>query len=137
MIVVDTNVLIYCSFQSSEPGLAVKARALAKAEARWALPGLWRHEFLNALCSYMRAGSLDSDQAWQLFAEALALYVHQESPVDMGRALELSGEYGISGYDAQFVALAEASNTVLVTEDQRLRRAVGDRAMSIDQYLKR
>ena len=136
MIVVDTNILLYSTFQLSEPALAAKARALMIAEPRWILPGLWRHEYLNALCTYIRVGGLSTDEAWGYFAQALAAYSDHECPVEMNRALELSQQLGLSGYDAQFVALAEASNVLLITEDKRLLKAVGGRAMSMEQRLK-
>jgi predicted nucleic acid-binding protein len=137
LIVVDTNILLYHAYQSQEPGLSLQARALAKKNNHWSLPTLWRHEFFNAMTTYVRSGAMDTGQAWRCYAQALALYMDQEAPVNMQRAFELSKEFGISGYDAQFVSLAESANTVLITEDKRLLKAVGDRAMSIAQYLKR
>jgi predicted nucleic acid-binding protein len=137
MIVVDTNILLYFSLEPSDPSLAAKARQLLEAEPRWILPGLWRHEFLNALCNYLRSGALTSDKAWEHYAKALFLFRDQEAPVDLNRALDLSHQFNITGSDAQFVALAESADTVLVTQDKRLLRAVGDRARSIDQYLAR
>jgi predicted nucleic acid-binding protein len=53
----------------------------------------------------------------------------------MARALELALELGVSAYDAQFLALAEAANTVLITEDKRLRLAAGKRARSMAEHL--
>lgn len=136
MIVVDTNVLAYRTLPGADPGLARLARQVLDLGPRLLLPSLWRHEFLNTLASTVKAGYMDLATAEQSWVGAVALAQDAEAPVDMMRALQLSQELRISGYDAQFLALAEAANTVLVTEDKRLRLAAGKRARSMAEHLK-
>ena len=135
MIVVDTNVLVYRTLRSADPALAALAAEVLDRGNGLLLPPLWRHEFLNALSTAIKAGMLDLALGVEIWASALALAQGSEAPVDMVRALELSRQLDISAYDAQFVALAEAANTVLVTEDRRLRQAAGSRAMSMRDHL--
>ena len=47
----------------------------------------------------------------------------REYPVVSHRVVELVVGWGCSGYDCEFVALAEALNTALVTSDRRLLKA--------------
>lgn len=134
MIVVDTNILAYRFIDdphSSNQALAQKVLT----NDRVVLPTLWRHEFLNVLTNNARAGRLDLSEATRCWYQALATAQEAETEVDMVRALELSQELNISAYDAQFVALAEGANAILVTQDKRLRTAVGGRAMSMEDYL--
>lgn len=134
MIVIDTNVLAYQLLAQADPGMrAVASQLLAKE--RILMPSLWRHEFLNVLAGYTKVRQLDLVDAEGAWYQALAMVQHVEAEVDMMRALELSREFGISAYDAQFVALAEGANTVLVTEDKKLRHAVGNRATGMKEYL--
>jgi predicted nucleic acid-binding protein len=134
MIVVDTNILAYQLLAQADPTMrGVAARLLAKE--RILLPVLWRHEFLNVLAGYAKARLLSLEDAEGAWYQAVSMAQHVEAEVDMMRALELSQECGISAYDAQFVALAEGANTVLITEDKRLRHAVGKRAVGMKEYL--
>ena len=135
MIVIDTNILVYLSWRQSEARLNQEADQVIKKDSRVLVPALWRHEFLNALSQSVKHGVLDLNQASRLWAEALALYESCEAPVDLWRAFELAQLLGLSTYDAQFVALAEHANAFLITEDRRLRHAVGNRALSMKEYL--
>ena len=135
MIVIDTNILVYLSWQQDEARLNIEADQVLQKDSQVLVPPLWRHEFLNALSQTLKHGAFDLNQASKLWAQALALYESREAPVDLWRALELSQSLGLSTYDAQFVALAEHANTLLITEDRRLRQAVGNRALSMKEYL--
>lgn len=44
-------------------------------------------------------------------------------------------EFGISGYDARFVAAARDLNKKLITEDLKLRRAVPHLTISLAEWL--
>ncbi len=135
MIVVDTNVLAYRTLPGVDPELARLSRQVLDLGPRLLLPSLWRHEFLNTLANTVKAGYMDLASAEHAWASAVALAQDSEAPVDMMRALQLSQELRISGYDAQFLALAEAANAVLITEDKRLRQAAGKRARSMAEHL--
>lgn len=54
------------------------------------------------------------------------------------RAFDMACQYGISAYDAAYVALAERHNAILLTADERLRNRLQDSAylvMTIPEYL--
>ncbi len=58
----------------------------------------------------------------------------REAEADPQPALELCIRHGISGYDAQFVALATNQRISLVTEDQQLMRKFPALALSVANY---
>jgi predicted nucleic acid-binding protein len=49
--------------------------------------------------------------------------------------LDIAVRHGISGYDAQYAALAARLGCVLVTEDRRLRTRLGSAAMLLDDAI--
>ena len=57
--------------------------------------------------------------------------------VEMNAALVAAAEYTITGYDAQYVALAQSLNAPLITEDRKLRKAVPGIAFSMQEFLAR
>jgi predicted nucleic acid-binding protein len=135
MIVIDANILAYGVLTQAEADLRRLAQAVLNGPEKVLLPALWRHEFLSVLSLQVKTRSLTLEEAEQAWTQTLALGSHAEAPVDMPRALALSAKLGVSSYDAQYLALAEGANTVLVTEDKRLRKAAGDRAVSMKEYL--
>lgn len=128
MIVVDTNVVAYFFIEGEK---TVAARALREADRDWRLPPLWQHAYLNVLATFTRRGGMDSASARTLWRAASALLAGNEQDVDMEAALQLSILHGISAYDAQFVALAQALDVKLVTEDQRLLQVFPERTLSL------
>ena len=52
-----------------------------------------------------------------------------------GRGAGRGGESAITGYDAQYVALAQNLNATLITEDRKLRNAVSGIAVSMQEFL--
>lgn len=134
MIVIDTNVLAYRFVDATDSPRRSLAERLLERE-RVLLPTLWRHEFLNVLVNCARIRQIDASQASRSWTDAIATAQDIEAPVDMARALDLALELRISAYDAQFLALAEAANTFLITEDKRLRLAAGKRARSMAEHL--
>lgn len=133
MIVVDTNVVAYFFIEGER---TAAARALRQAEPRWRLPPLWRHEYLNVLATYTRRGGTDIDTARGLWHTATALLADSEQDADMTAALELATVYGISAYDAQFVALAQTLDVSLVTEDRRLLQIFTERAIPLSSFIR-
>ncbi len=84
-----------------------------------AAPHLLDSEVVHVLRSHARAGLLDEGRA----AEALADLV--ELPLDRYAATPLLGRiwdlrHNLSGYDATYVALAEALDAPLITGERRL-----------------
>jgi len=129
MIVVDSNVLAYL-YLPGEYTLA--AEALLGTEQEWAAPLLWRSEFRNILAGYLRRKSLSFDQATALQAEAERLLSGCEYEVDSRSVLELVRDSDCSAYDCEFIALAEALGTRLVTMDKKLLKAFPKRAVALN-----
>lgn len=118
MIVVDTNVLVYLFVAGPKTQLA---RLLLERDPAWLLPPLWRHEFHNVMATHVQTKRLSPSQATLLWQQALDLLGDSERDVDMTQALDIAFGSKISGYDAQFLALADAHGTVCVSEDKALK----------------
>ena len=54
---------------------------------------------------------------------------------EMDTALAVAAKYAITGYDAQYVALAQSLNAPLITGDLKLRKAVPGIAFSMQEFL--
>ena len=132
MIVVDTNVIAYFLIEGDR---TPQAQALWQRDSHWCLPSLWRHDFLNVLSTYVRAGGMELSDAMQLWQTADSLCTPMEGGVDMDTALELSVMKEISTYDAQFVFLAHLLSVPLISEDKQLRRRCPETAVSMDDFL--
>lgn len=119
MIVVDVNVVAYLLIAGDS---TILAQAVWDLDSDWCLPSLWRHEMLNVLATYVKVGGSTLEQAQVIWTEAVRLFAGGEREVDLGQALALAAQYGISAYDAQYVELASQLRLPLVTEDRRLRQ---------------
>ncbi|WP_415252745.1 type II toxin-antitoxin system VapC family toxin [Thermomonas sp.] len=116
----DTNVLAYLYL----PGeFTAAAERLLGDDPDWHAPVLWRSEFRNILAGCMRRGALDFDQAHAILCEAESLLDGAEHEPDSRRVLELVRDSDCSAYDCEFIALAEALGTRLVTMDGKLLKA--------------
>ena len=81
--------------------------------------GLWAHEFLNILLSYVNHGGMDRDQAVSLWNRA---------------NLRLAIGYRIAAYDAQDLALARQLDVCCVTSDRELIRKAPALAKSMEEF---
>lgn len=134
MIVVDTNILIAVSILGSRSG---KVHELLQRDSQWRIPQLWRYEFLNVLATYGRVGKMSPVLLSALWQKAYKENIALEEPLDMAYALNLALIHRITGYDAQFVCLAETLNVPLITEDRKLQATLPRIAFSIEQFLAR
>jgi len=132
VIVVDTNILAH--FYLEGPRTAV-ARHLKEKDRDWIVPLLWRYEFMNILATASRHDPSSAKMFIQTWDRIRAHLAAREMEVDHRVALTLAIQYRITAYDAQFVALAEASNTVLITEDRPLQKQFPSRALSMDHFI--
>lgn len=95
-------------------------------------PGTIQPEFFNTFWQRYRRRDLTLDevrQGWDDFVsgEPITLYAPEDL---MPRAVEISFETGAIVYDALFLALAEDSNTTVVTADGKLLRTIEDTAFA-------
>ena len=120
MIVVDTNVVAYLLLQGPQ---TAAAEALLEAHPTWAAPPLWRSEWRNVLCGYLRSGSLTLEQVIALQLQAETLVIGHEEPVQSEAVLRLAASSSCSAYDCEFVAAAQQLDAPLVTADRALLKA--------------
>lgn len=128
MIVVDVNILVEVIFEDAR---TEEARELFEIEPEWAVPVLWRHEFLNVLVTRQRVDKLTAAIVQQAWSQAEALFSQCEHRVSESAALSTAIRHSITAYDAQYLTLAEALDAPLITEDQALRRASSSRALGL------
>ena len=133
MIVVDTNVIAYRWL----PGPKTEAvEALVRLDPVWAAPLLWRSELRNVLAGYVRRGQISVEQAEQAMSHAASALRGGDHAVGDAEVFALVAASACSAYDCEFVVLAEALDTVLVTEDTALLKAFSKRCRSIDAAIR-
>ncbi|MBU3694983.1 MAG: type II toxin-antitoxin system VapC family toxin [Rhodocyclaceae bacterium] len=119
MIVVDTNVLAHLLL----PGTVTSpAQTLLEQEPNWAAPLLWRSEFRNVLCGYMRRGLQSISEAREIQCRAEGILAGHEYRVASGPVFDLVAASTCTAYDCEFVALALQLGVPLVTCDRQILR---------------
>lgn len=134
MIVVDTTILAYHCLPGPRNA---ETEALLNLEPEWAAPLLWRSEFRNLLCGYMRRGDLSAKQAQEVVMVATANLKGGEYAVSDEAVLTLASQSRCTAYDCEFAALAQALDCKLVTEDKALLTAFPEVCQSLKQALLR
>jgi predicted nucleic acid-binding protein len=132
VIVADANIIVYRFIPSSRTDDVI---SLVNFDAEWAAPILWRSEVRNALSNHMRVGQINKQDAKTMMLLATACLLGGEHSVSDHAVFELVAKSRCSAYDCEYVALAEALGTILVTEDQKLLRAFPKRCRSIRQVI--
>lgn len=136
MIVVDTNVLLYRWFESRGPDETDRINALIRRGGTWAAPRLWRSEFRNVLSRHVVAGRLSPSRAVFVTECAASCLTGGEYTVNDDAVFRLAEASGCTAYDCEFVAVAEALGTFLVTEDRQLQAAFPRRCRGVDAALR-
>lgn len=134
MIVVDTNILAGHCLRGPLSG---NTELLLQLDPEWAAPALWRSEFRNVLCGYLRRGLIDLDKAGEIIADAGESLKGGEHTVSDRAVLELVARSKCTAYDCEFVALADALGVVLVTEDKDVLKAFPRQCRSLTDAIKR
>jgi predicted nucleic acid-binding protein len=132
MIVADTNMLVAIWVQGdfSKTSLSILNR-----EREWIAPILWRSEFRSALRKYLKANIIDSNNANRMMSEALNLMQSREFTVDSYSVIELIATTTVSAYDAEYIALAQETESRLVTFDRKLINLFPDVAIHPEDFL--
>jgi predicted nucleic acid-binding protein len=131
MLLVDTNILAYLMIEGDRTAAAQK---LFERDSDWCSEAFVMVEFSNVLATYVRTSALTQTQGKQLLTEAQALLPTLHNMAN-AQALETAMQYGISAYDARFIALAKHLKLKLVTEDAKLRTAVPQWTLSLADSL--
>lgn len=132
MIVVDTNVIAYCWIRGDRTALAQRVRLL---DPDWHVPILWRSELRSVLALHVRRGSLALEDAAAVMAATESALAGREHLIASDTVLELAARTGLSAYDCEFIALAQALLVPLVTEDRSVLKAFPDLAVSMEACL--
>ncbi len=117
MIVADSNLIASCVLESTATESAL---ALRREDSDWRVPRLWRYEVMNILSTMVKLGWLDKKDAIDLYTGLSASLEAGEQDSPPKAVLDLVDAYGITGYDAQFVALALELGCNLYTQDKEL-----------------
>jgi predicted nucleic acid-binding protein len=119
VIVVDASTMVNMLVYADERGR--KARAVLGRDTEWAAPEHWKAEVFSVLRGLLLGGKISEELAWRAIQRVLRLGVDHVSLDELfPRMWRLRA--AISGYDAAYVALAEARGLALVTSDARLAR---------------
>ena len=133
MIVVDTNVLVSLYLPATASDLA---DAAMRKDPVWIAPALWLSEMRNVIATLVRARRIDSSHGLAAVEAAERLMADRTYGVPSGSVLQLANQSGCTAYDCEFVALAEAVQTRLVTLDKRLALKFPDLAVPIDRFVR-
>ena len=133
MIVVDTNILAYLYFPGDK---TQDVKQLLQRDPEWAAPVLWRSELLNILSTYMRSKKLSLARSIEIFELADELMAPRTYSVSPLKVLELAQRTTCSGYDSEFVSLAEDLQIKLLTFDESLLNKAKPIACRPSEYLK-
>lgn len=120
MIVVDASALANMLVYADERGR--RARAALGRDTEWAAPEYWKVEVFSVLRGLSLGRKINEEQATRAMGRLPVLGIDHVS-VDALLARMWLLRATISGYDAGYVALAEARHATLVTADGRLARA--------------
>lgn len=132
MIVVDSCVLAVRNLTATLTPLAEK---LEQVDNLWIAPPLWRYEFQNILAKRLWAGQFSKVSALRVWQNVSARMQFNECEPSPERVIELSMDYRITAYDANFIALAIEMGIPCVTEDRELREKFPAIAFRIADFL--
>ena len=128
MIVVDASALLEILLRTPAAG-AVEDRLFAPGETLHA-PHLLDVEAAQVIRRYTASGEIDGERG-RLALDDLADFPLRRYPHDFLLPRIWSLRKNLTGYDAAYVALAEALDAPLLTRDRRLAAAAGQHAKII------
>jgi predicted nucleic acid-binding protein len=132
VIVVDTNVIHYCWVRGQNTEIA---QAVRKLDPDWHAPILWRSEMRNVLAAYLRRKLLSRAQIEAILGAAGNALAECEHVIADHLVLDVVDNSALTAYDAEFVALAAALDTPLVTADKAVLKAFPERALTMEAFV--
>lgn len=107
-----------------EPDEPVMPIVTALGAGRAVVPALWRFEVANALETSRRRGRVDE----MGLVQAIDLIdgidpVHDDEPLSVAGLIDVARRYGVTPYDASYLALALRRGLPIATTDSRLRQS--------------
>ncbi|MBL8995570.1 MAG: type II toxin-antitoxin system VapC family toxin [Spirochaetia bacterium] len=131
---VDTNILVYYWIPGDFSEIVEKVYL---EDREWITSPLWRYEFRNTLAGYLRKKLIAPEDAIQLIGEAEKKMEDREVGVTAAQVVKLIGRSKCSGYDCEFVALAENLALPLVTTDKQILSEFPAIAETPETFLKK
>lgn len=133
MIVADTSLI--ASLLLVTPA-TTEAEAVFEKDPTWVAPTLWRSEFRNVLATQIRVLGLSLNDAIALFKKAEEVIAEPERTPDTREILRLADDKKLSGYDAEYVALAHLLKVKLITLDTGILKAAAQYSISPKDFLR-
>ena len=131
MIIVDASVV---AFLLIEGEMTESARELYRMDPEWVTPPILNHEMLSIL-GHLGAEEQSSHSVEEIWRDVRALLGPRQQVPDPVGSLRLAIKLGISGYEAQYLFLAEHLDLPMLTLEQRLLEAAPERAITPEGYL--
>jgi predicted nucleic acid-binding protein len=132
VLVVDANVVAYFLVEGDK---RAEARELRTRDQEWYAPRLLFYELASAFSFFVKRKIMTFEAALDGLESGLGLvHLFDQEPPGL-RVLAIASRLNLSGYDASYVAAAEAWGVPLVTEDARILRAAPQIARSIGSLL--
>ena len=132
MLVVDTNIIAPFYIRGA---YTERVHKLHHSDGLWRTDPLALVEFSNILATYQRARYLTTNEARRCLAEAERFLRPHYLQVTHETSLRVAIRYGVTTYDARFLAAAMHLNIRLVTEDKKLRGTAPDLTQSLAEAL--
>lgn len=130
-LVVDANVFVYMLLDGEK---SPAARHLHELHPDWVCPTILRHELMNVCATYRRAGGFSREECLALVGTGMALLSGREVDIAPEAVVGVAMDLDLSAYDAQYVAVALALGSVLVTEDRTVLARAPAVARSLEGY---
>jgi predicted nucleic acid-binding protein len=132
VVLIDTSVAVSLWIESERTSAA---RRLYAMDPDWSTEIFALIEFSNVMATYVRTKLSSPGEAQKRLEEAELLLSPRLVEIGHSETLQTALEFGVSAYDARFLATARGLDVKLVTEDERLRRAAPALTQSIDEAL--
>ena len=126
-VVVDASVALKWAFDdedSVDAAVALRDDAISGAFEMLA-PSLWLYEVGNAVVTGVRRSRLTEQAGSNIFENLIRMGVRLVDP-EPSDCVRLALRYGLSGYDASYVALAISLDVPAWSGDRAMGAAVGD-----------
>jgi predicted nucleic acid-binding protein len=131
MIVVDASVVAFLFIEGEE---SATVRKLYQFDPEWVTPPILNHEMLTILAAVGTAEG-DAGAVESIWREVRGVLGSRQQVPDPVRSLRLAVESGVSGYDAQYLALASQLHLPLVSCERGLLEAFPGKVVSPQSYL--
>ncbi len=123
MIVIDTSVVASWFFSDEDDAMTRQSAERTLSETAL-VPPIFPAELANALLSACRKGRIPSDELEGALERTKQLPIRVESQgFDLNHEMVLATRYGLTIYDAMYLALAERHHITILTRDRALRAA--------------